>query len=252
MSFLRIEGLCIQIGKRQLVRNLDWEVDRGQLWCVLGKNGIGKTSLLYTIAGLLPPGAGKVLIEDCDIASMPAAELARKRGMLMQDQIDAFSHRVIDTVLISRTPYRMGRSWDSESDLAISSAALQAVGLQHKSDSDVLHLSGGERQRVALAALLAQAPNLMLLDEPTSHQDVAQQLAVMRLVKKLSEAHAVIVNCHDIQLASRFATHVLLLAPDRFWQGPVAEVLKTPALERAFDCRFEVVSDPRGNRFTAY
>jgi iron complex transport system ATP-binding protein len=252
MSFLCTQELWVQVGKRQLVRNLNLEINRGEFWCVLGRNGVGKTSLLHTLAGLLPPGSGKVLVEGGDIATMPAITLARKRGMLMQKQVDAFGHTVLDSVLIGRTPYRAGKGWDSEDDFAAASAALQTVGLPDRAGDDVQHLSGGERQRVALAALLAQAPDLMLMDEPTSHQDVAQQLAVMRLVRKLAEIHAVIVNCHDIQLASRFATHVLLLAPDRFWHGPVAEVLRIEALEQAFDCRFHAVADENGTRFTAY
>jgi iron complex transport system ATP-binding protein len=252
MSYLLTQDLCVQVGKRQLVCNLNWEINRGEFWCVLGRNGVGKTSLLHTLAGLLPPGEGKVLVEGSDIASLSAAILARKRGMLMQKQVDAFGHTVLDTVLIGRTPYRTGKGWDSEEDLAAASAALQTVGLRSRADDDVQQLSGGERQRVALAALLAQAPDLMLMDEPTSHQDVAQQLAVMRLVRKLAETHSVIVNCHDIQLASRFATHVLLLAPDRFWHGPVAEVLRIEALEQAFDCRFRALEDESGTHFAAY
>lgn len=252
MSLLRTETLCVQAGKRLLIRDLDWEVKRGELWCVLGRNGAGKTSLLQTLAGLLTPGTGKILIEGRDLAAMPAQTLARMRGMLMQQQADAFGHTVLDAVLIGRTPHRIGRSWDSEEDLAAAAAALHAVGMEHRADDSVLRLSGGERQRVALAALLAQAPDLMLMDEPTSHQDVAHQLGVMRLARELSATHAVVMTCHDIQLAARFATHILLLAPGRFWQGKVADVLGTETLEQAFDSRFHVLESASGRCFIAY
>jgi iron complex transport system ATP-binding protein len=147
---------------------------------------------------------------------------------------------------------RVGRSWDSEEDKAAALAALVVVGLHDKAASEVLTLSGGERQRVALATLLAQEPDLMLLDEPTAHQDVAQQLLMMQLIRDLAGKHAVIVTCHDINLAARFATHVLVLAPGRYWLGPADEILTADVLRQAFDCHFEEVAMESKRGFIAY
>jgi iron complex transport system ATP-binding protein len=107
----------------------------------------------------------------------------------------------------------------------------------------VLTLSGGERQRVALAALLVQAPELMLLDEPVSHQDVAQQLQVMQLLRELSANHAVIASCHDINLAKRFATHALVLGEGQHWSGPVGDIVVPKILRLAFGCEFAQQGD---------
>lgn len=241
MSLMRTEHLHVSLGGRRLIADLSWQVSHGEFWCVLGQNGVGKTSLLYALAGLLRPTSGRISIDGAAIGSMPAPDLARKRGLLPQQHLDAFSHTVLDTVLIGRTPYRVGRSWDTKEDRATAFAALALVGLADKAELDVLHLSGGERQRVGLATLLTQAPDLMLLDEPTSHQDVAHQLAMMRLIRDLSQAHAVVVTCHDINLAARFATHVLILGRDRHWIGTAGDVLTTDVLQQAFGCRFDLV-----------
>lgn len=251
MRLLRTERLHVSLGGRCLISDLNWQVAHGEFWCVLGQNGVGKTSLLYALAGLLKPASGRILIDGTGIDAMSAQDLATKRGLLPQQHIDAFSHTVLDTVLIGRTPYRIGRSWDTKEDRAAAFAALGLVGLADKAGLDVLHLSGGERQRVGLATLLAQAPDLMLLDEPTSHQDVAHQLAMMRLIRDLSQTHAVAVTCHDINLAARFATHALVLAPDRHWIGPAGDVLTTDVLRQAFGCRFELVQSDGMRSFVA-
>lgn len=252
MSALCTELLNISIGKRRLIIDLNWHVRRGECWFVLGKNGVGKSSLLHALAGLLRPAAGKIAIDGVDIDTIPASALARKRGLMPQQQIDVFSHTVLDTVLIGRTPYRLGHGWDSEQDRAASASALESVGLADRAQADVLQLSGGERQRVALATLLAQAPDLLLLDEPTAHQDAAQQLAMMALIKKLTQDHAVVVNCHDINLVARFASHVLILAPEGHWLGPVRDVLNVGVLQKAFGCKFEASQTNAGINFFAY
>ncbi|MGZ3159102.1 MAG: ABC transporter ATP-binding protein [Burkholderiaceae bacterium] len=252
MNLLRVQNLDVTLGGKQLITNLNWQVARGQVWCVLGQNGVGKSSLLYALAGLLKPTRGSISIDDANIDSMSAHALATKRGLMPQQQIDAFSHSVLDTVLIGRTPFRVGCSWDSEEDKTAAIASLVVVGLQDKIESELLTLSGGERQRVALATLLAQEPGLMLLDEPTAHQDVAQQLLMMRLIRELAKDCAVVVTCHDINLAARFATHVLVLAPGQHWLGCAEEVLTCDVLQKAFGCRFKQVTSEAARSFIAY
>jgi iron complex transport system ATP-binding protein len=142
--------------------------------------------------------------------------------------------------LIGRAPYRISRAWDDTADLDAAHAALARVGLGEKAGADITRLSGGERQRVALASLLAQDPDLMLMDEPTAHQDVAQQLSVMRLARDLATSHAIVASCHDVNLAARFATHALVLGEGQHWMGPVDEVMTADILAQAFSCQFSL------------
>ena len=257
-ALLLCRQLRIQAGQRILIDALDWQVNRGELWCVLGPNGVGKTTLLHTLAGLLPAAAGSVALEGRPVQDWSLGALAHARGLMAQQQVDAFSTSALETVLIGRTPYRgsqrvdqrgsqrlgprPGTGWDAQEDITVARAALEAVGMSAFTDADILQLSGGERQRVALATLLAQAPGIMLLDEPTAHQDVAQQLRMMRLLRELSAKHAIIVTCHDINLAARFASHVLLLAPGKAWSGTVDAVMTTTNLAQAYNCHFDRIA----------
>lgn len=242
MRLLQTDNLTVAIGRRNLITGLHWHVRRGEFWCVLGKNGSGKSSLLYTLAGLLPAANGSLQLGGEAIDSMSLAALARRRGLMQQQQSDAFSHSVLDTVLLGRTPYRIGAAWDADEDREAALAALARIGLSDKLQADITQLSGGERQRVALASLLAQAPDLMLMDEPTAHQDVAQQLAIMRLGRELAQGHAIVASCHDINLTARFATHVLVLGEGQHWMGKTEDILRPPILEQAFGCRFSMQS----------
>lgn len=237
------QQLTISAERRTLISGLDWEVKRGEFWCIVGKNGAGKTTLLHTIAGAAPPTQGEVLIDDQDITALDALSLSRRRGLMLQSHTDAFHETVFNVVAIARSPHRIGTQWDNEVDRAAVRDTLRCVDLEEKIDSDVIHLSGGERQRVAMAALMVQSPELMLLDEPTSHQDVAYQLKIMQLLRELAQKHAVIASCHDINHAARFASHVLLLGDEQHWLGTVNEVLEAERLSQVFGCRFRREGD---------
>lgn len=245
IALLQTSQLGLQVQGRSLISKLDWQVEAGQFWCVLGPNGAGKSSLLHAVAGLVRPAHGSISLGGAPMASLSPARLALLRGLLLQHQHDAFSLPVVDAVMAGRFA-RSGHRDDAAADRVHALQALEQVGLAHLAGADLLTLSGGERQRVALATLLTQAPDLLLLDEPTSHQDIAAQLALMQLLSEsasVDQRRAVVASCHDINLAQRFATHVLLLGGDRHWHGPVSDVLGQAVLERVFACDFRMLVD---------
>ncbi len=237
MALLETHALGLRAGQRQLIDRLDWKVAQGEFWCMLGRNGAGKSSLLQVVSGLRAADSGEVSIAGQALAGLPPLELARLRGLMPQQFVDSFSCPVLDAVAIGRTPWRLGPGWDDADDIKRVEEALAAVGMQAHKEADLLQLSGGERQRVALAALLVQDPALMLFDEPTAHQDIAQQWLLMRLMQRLSADHAVVASCHDLNLAARFATHVLLLGDGFHRAGPVRQVMTTDVLGEAYGCR---------------
>lgn len=249
-GLLQARGISLQVPGRRLLECLEWTVRAGEFWCVLGRNGIGKSTLLHAAAGLLRPAAGDFLLGDAPLSSLSAMQMARRRGLLLQQQHDAFSMPVVEAVMAGG--FVAGGGWAGEADKRRTALqALARVGLAHLAQDGLLGLSGGERQRVGLATLLVQAPQLYLLDEPTSHQDIAAQLEMMELLRALAaEGNAVVASCHDINLARRFASHVLLLGgPGQVVQGAAAEVMQADALGAAFACRFRTVETERGVLF---
>ena len=224
--------LTLRVGARTLVEQLDWQVEHGQCWSIIGRNGAGKSTLLRTLAGLRKPDGGAVQIQGRPLADWPLAELARQRAFLAQSRSDAFAYSVIETVLSARHPYHGQRYWEGSDDHQAALNALAAMEVADLAERDVRTLSGGERQRVAIAAMLAQDTPLLLLDEPANALDLAHQVSVMGLLARLcrEQNKTVVMIGHDLNLAHSISTHALLLMGDGRWRaGPVAQVMQ-PAI----------------------
>jgi iron complex transport system ATP-binding protein len=246
---MRTIDLNLRIGDRLLVAGLDWQVGPGECWCVIGRNGAGKSTLLRTLAGLRAPDGGKVLLGERPLRDWPLQDLARERAFLPQSRSDAFGYRVIETVLTARHPYQEASYWESDKDYQAAYAALQALDVRDLAERDVRTLSGGERQRVAIAAVLAQDTQLLLLDEPANALDLAHQVSVMGLLARLcrGSGKSVVMVSHDLNLAHGVASHALLLMGDGQWQaGAIDEVMRAPILSRCLGHPIEIVQ--HGNR----
>jgi len=249
---MRTNKLLLKIGDRILVESLDWRIEPGQCWCVIGRNGAGKSTLLRTLAGLRQADGGDVRMQGRALADWPLPDLARERAYLPQARNDAFGYRVIETVLTARHPYHADRYWEGSDDHQAAYAALQAMEVADLAERDVRTLSGGERQRVAIAALLAQDTPLLLLDEPANALDLAHQVSVMRLLARLCREQkktAVMVG-HDLNLAYSVATHALLLMGNGRWQaGTVAEVMQAAILSRFLGHPIEAIQHGKRSIF---
>ncbi|MEC4722181.1 ABC transporter ATP-binding protein [Noviherbaspirillum sp. CPCC 100848] len=240
--------LSLDIGSRNLVRNLNWQVEAGQCWCVIGRNGAGKSTLLRALVGLRRPDGGEIRMQGKALSDWPLTALARERAYLPQGRNDAFGYRAIETVLAARHPYQDDRYWDAESDYQVARASLRALDVEALAERDVRTLSGGERQRVAIAAALAQEAPLLLLDEPASALDLAHQVSVMELLARLcrTQRKSVVLVSHDLNLAHGVATHALLLMGDGQWQaGPVDEVMNAGSLSACLGYPIDIVQHGR-------
>lgn len=250
-ALLRVAGLTVRIAALTVCRNLEFSVLPGQCWAILGRNGAGKTTLLHTLAGLRPAAAGAIALRGQPIARMSPREVARCRAVLPQDDNDAFAATVLETVLVGRHPHLSRWQWEGTADLAIARAALAAMDIGAAEARDVRTLSGGERRRVALAALLAQEPDLLLLDEPSSHLDLAHQLALLDRLAGLARnsQKAVLMVLHDVNLAVRCCDHALLLDGGVAQAGPAQDLLTAERLSRLYGVSLQAVATDRGPIF---
>jgi iron complex transport system ATP-binding protein len=236
---LESRSLAIAAGGRTLCTGLAFEVRAGECWAVVGPNGAGKTTLLRTLAGLAAPADGTVRYGGTDAAALDVRARARHRALLPQDSIDAFPATVLETVLIGRHPHLSRFAWERADDVARAQAALSHFSLQGVAERDVRTLSGGERRRVALAALLVQDAPLALLDEPSSHLDIAQQAAALELFVQLARERrgALVMVLHDLHLATRFCDHAIAIGGGQVRTGGAATCLTEDALSALYGRR---------------
>ena len=233
-ALMSCQGLSVAVAGRTLVHELDCNIEGGSVTGVLGCNGAGKTLMLHTLAGLRAPAAGNVLLGGQSLAQWDRRSLARRLGLLMQTTDDPFPSSVLETVLIGRHPHIGFWQWEGDCDRRIARAALASVGLTDFEARDIVTLSGGERRRAAIAALLTQDPDVMLLDEPMNHLDPHHQLETLQLLRARADAgRAVVMSLHDAGLAARFCDRALLLFGQGEWlHGAARDVLNEGTIER--------------------
>ena len=221
--------------------------------CVLGCNGAGKTLTLHTLAGLRDPQSGSISIAGRELTSWPRKELARELGLLSQTSEDAFPSSVLESVLIGRHPHIGFWQWESEQDKAVAHAALTAVGLAGFESREIGTLSGGERRRAGIATLLAQDPQILLLDEPLNHLDPHHQIEVLQLVRaRAAKGSTIIMSLHDVTLATRFADDALLLFGNGDWLfGRAAETINEQTISRLYGMNVQEIRWSGGRTFVA-
>lgn len=241
---LQTKNLTLQYPGKLLCRDLNLTVNSGECWAVLGQNGCGKTTLIHVLGGLRSAdgvSTNSVTVAGKAPLTWPRRELARKLGIMLQEEPGEFWGNVSEYVLLGRYPHVKNLfGWESvDHDIAIQ--AMQRMELTNFSQRSLDTLSGGERQRVRIALLLAQSPQCYLLDEPLQHLDLRHQLFAMMLFKELAtQGSTVMIVLHDIAWVSRYCDHVLMLFENgRVLTGSVEELLTRDNLEELYQCSLD-------------
>lgn len=234
-----LEGrqITVRLGGQTIVRNLSFSLGEGQWLMLVGPNGAGKSTLLRAVSQVLPY-TGRVLLDGSDARRMRPAAFARRVGVLSQQHSAQYAFSVEEIVSLGRYAYTSGplSPGDSEGAARVEEA-LRLTGLTHLRRASVLTLSGGELQRAFLAQVLAQSPDILLLDEPANHLDLAYQRHIFSLVGQWlkSPGRAVLSVVHDLSLARRYGTHAVLM--DRgacVAQGEIQSVLTDENLRAVY------------------
>ncbi|AEE16655.1 ABC transporter ATP-binding protein [Treponema brennaborense] len=242
MTF-EVRNGCFGYGRTQILSDINFSVDGGEILAVLGANGAGKTTLLKCLLGLLKWRSGNTFVDGRNIGALKAAELWRYVAYVPQAKQSVFGYSALDMVLLGRSS-RVGTfSQPKSSDLAAAEQALNDTGITHLKDRQCSRMSGGELQMVLIARALCAEPRLLVLDEPESNLDFKNQLVILETVKKLSrERHiSAIINTHYPNHALQLADKALLL--DKAGSacfGRAAEIISESNMKNVFGVRVHI------------
>jgi iron complex transport system ATP-binding protein len=245
---LEVKALDFGFPGRTIGRGVSFSLGAGEVLCVLGPNGGGKTTLFRTLLGLLEPHAGDIHLGGSALSSLSRSEIARRIGYVPQGHSAYFAFTVREFVLMGRTAHLGAFSSPGPRDHAIALKTLESLGIAHLVDKPVTEISGGERQLALVARALAQEPKLLVLDEPTASLDFGNQVRVLQRIGSLAGAGiAILFSSHDPDHAFLCARRALLLAEGRVLEiGAPRDVIRPDTLERLYRVSVQVLPLPGG------
>jgi len=244
---LTAEGVTLAYGDRTIIEGLDLRVAPGKITSIVGANGCGKSTLLRSLARLLSPASGQIVLDGKSVHSRPTKEVARVLGLLPQSPIAPEGIAVADLVGRGRHPHQKVLARWTAHDYEVVADALAATGIADLADRSVDELSGGQRQRVWIAMALAQETDILLLDEPTTFLDVAHQVEVLDLLTDLSVSRGttIVMVLHDLNLAARYSDELVAMRGGQVHAlGAPDDILTHTLVEEVFGMANQITTDP--------
>nr|MBO2479571.1 Fe(3+)-dicitrate ABC transporter ATP-binding protein [Bacillota bacterium] len=248
MDRLQTQQLYIGYGDTLIVKNLNLRIPTGKITALVGANGSGKSTILKTMARIMKPKAGAVLLDGKAIHSQSTKEVAKQLAILPQNPTAPEGLTVFELVGYGRFPHQKGFGSLTGEDREIIRWAIQVTGLEPFADQPVDQLSGGQRQRAWIAMALAQQTDILFLDEPTTYLDMAHQLEILQLLQHLNEAEkrTIVMVVHDLNHATRYAHHMVAIkAGTVVSEGSPQEVVTQDMLREVFGIEADILTDPR-------
>lgn len=248
MIRLTTSGLDIAYDDRLIVQDLNIAIPQGKITALVGANGSGKSTILKTMARIMNPSKGSVLLDGRSIHKQSTKEVAKQLAILPQNPTAPDGLTVAELVSYGRFPYQKGFGSLTKEDRSIIQWAIEATGMNDFADRPVDHLSGGQRQRAWIAMALAQETDILFLDEPTTFLDMAHQLEVLHLLQKLNAANnrTVVMVVHDLNHATRYAHHMIAIKSGTVaGEGAPSEVMTPAIMREVFNIEADIVPDPR-------
>lgn len=245
--FFKLNNISCGYSGKFMLDNICFELEKGSFTGIIGPNGSGKSTLFKGICGDLLLKTGTISFNNQDLSKLSLVEKAKKIAIVSQ-QVDVFDILVEDYVLMGRLPYRNYlHFFESNADIEIANKYMKLTGVYQHKDKMISELSGGEQQLVAIARALTQEPEILLLDEPTSHLDISHQVEVLNLLQHLNEELklTILMIIHDLNLASEYCNHLILLKKGSIYKmGTPNEVLVYNNIEDVFNTVVITLENP--------
>ncbi|WP_088830669.1 ABC transporter ATP-binding protein [Paenibacillus tyrfis] len=247
MTAIQSNDLCLCYGDTCIFQELNIKIPKGKVTVFIGGNGCGKSTLLRSLARLLKPQSGQVVLDGSNIATMSTKEVARRMAILPQGPAAPEGLTVLQLVKQGRYPYQSWLQQWSKEDEAMVQRALELTHMKPLAERTVDSLSGGQRQRAWIAMTLAQGTPTILLDEPTTYLDLAHQIEVLDLLYELneSEQRTIVMVLHDINLACRYAHNIVAIKDRKIWaEGRPQDIVNEDLIRSVFELESRIVEDP--------
>jgi iron complex transport system ATP-binding protein len=247
MTALEAQGLTLAYGDAPIIDRLHLPIPKSKITVLIGKNGCGKSTLLRSLARLLKPAGGAVLLDGKDIYGTPTKDVAKKLAILPQAPVAPEGLTVLQLVKQGRYPHQTWlKQWTKDDERAVQDA-LAATGMTPFAERPVDALSGGQRQRAWIAMTLAQQTETILLDEPTTYLDMTHQIEVLELLAALNERErrTIVMVLHDLNLACRYAHHIVAVSNGGVYaEGTPSEVVNEKLVQGVFEMDCRMIVDP--------
>lgn len=247
MSAISTEGLSLGYGETMIIDELNVSIPKGEITVFIGSNGCGKSTLLRSLARLMKPMGGSVLLEGHSIAKLPTKQVAKQLAILPQGPEAPEGLTVHQLVKQGRYPYQNWlKQWSKQDEEAVN-RALKSTKMEDLADRTVDSLSGGQRQRAWIAMTLAQETDIILLDEPTTYLDMTHQIEILDLLFDLNEKEqrTIVMVLHDLNLACRYAHHLVAIKDKTIYaEGRPETVINCDLVKNVFDMNCQVTTDP--------
>ena len=242
-KILEVNNISFSYDDELIFEDISFSINKGDVLCVLGPNGTGKTTLIKCLNGLQDIDSGEILINGKNIKKLSFSQISKHVGYIPQSHVPSFPFSVFDVVLMGRSPYLKLTESPRKEDEKIAEKSLKTLGIYDLKDKEYTNLSGGERQLVFLARVLTQQPDILILDEPTSHLDFGNQIKLLEIVDKLADSGlSVIMSSHFPDHAFLSSTKVAIMKDKKFIDfGTPDEVVTEENLEKAYSIEVKLI-----------
>ena len=235
-KLFEVKNISFDYDGEEIFSDISFSIDRGDVLCILGPNGTGKTTLIKCLNGLHDINSGEILIEGRNIKKLSFKQISKHIGYIPQSHVPSFPFKVFDVVLMGRAPYLNLTDSPKSEDVEIATEALKTLGIEDLKDKEYTNLSGGERQLVFLARVLCQKPDILILDEPTSHLDFGNQIKLLEIIDNLAKTGlSIIMSSHFPDHAFLSSTKVAIMKDKKFIDfGVPDDVVTEDNLKKAY------------------